>query len=140
MSSQLYPAEEVEGILGTLLEGMEGALATAKAAAAETASLRVQLDDHKIRLEKVASSSPFQQELVESVVAALADHGLCDAQSQVKLAAELLEDPNNALRLARRLLQLSEAPPIQGQGLPKTAHASTDKDPDNWAELGRIGA
>jgi hypothetical protein len=49
-----------------------------------------------------------------------------------KLAKDLQRDPNVALKLAQKILNLSALPTKVGRGIPKSAATSTESDPDGW--------
>ena len=63
-------------------------------------------------------------------------HELAILEGREKLATQLMEDPNLALRVVARVTQLSAPSPEMGKGLPKTAAADGKaREDDPWLQV-----
>lgn len=138
--SQSINSEVAEELLTLVEESLE----QAKKAYAE---LRL-LKDEKVKLEKVASEQPaaaFDKASVQKTVRMLVQHSFLHADQQEKFASQLIEKPENALKLVQRLLEVSAPAYNEGRGVPKSASTessggSTDEDNSLWAKVIKEGA
>ena len=131
------------GDVQELLSLVEDSLEQAKKAFTE---LR-QIQDAKVELEKVASESmpKFSPGVVNKTVRMLVQHNFLPAVEQEKFASQLVEHPENALKLVQRLLTISAPAHDEGRGVPKSASTKTTDSPsaeDNsaWTKVIKEGA
>ena len=144
MNQLFYPADQVDSIMSDLLTGMESAVETAKSATAAREALEQEIEASKVQLQKIAGSgSPaLDEKLVNDVVQTLVDCSYLNPDDRVKLASELMGDPNKALRLVAHITQISAPSPEQGSGLSKPASSRVDSDfiRDGWDAVLTRGA
>jgi hypothetical protein len=105
----------------------------------------------KVRLEKVASelpkTKPIDPVLVNKTVSLLVRHDYLDPSQQEKFASDLAADPQNALKLANRIIEISAPTPhydSEGRGIPKQASTATPEterdDTSAWLKVVSEGA
>lgn len=142
-----YPAAEVDPLIQDLTSQLEAALLVAQDATEKLAAVRA---EQKVMLEKVASLKPqtlsLDPTLIDQALGTLEDLAIMDPRGREKIAADLTADPNNALRLLERVVNLSAEAPQQGRGVPKNASAfnsasgESESDPDGWNFVVKHGA
>jgi hypothetical protein len=145
--SRTYRAEDVDPLIQDLLKQADDALAVAQQAHQQLEQVKAAQESEKgVLLQKIAAfketSAPgLDAGLVDETLETLEDLAIISPGSREKNAAELMEDPNNALRILGRVLTLSAGAPSQGKGHPKSASSqTTEEDPDGWTEVIRNGA
>jgi len=120
---------DITAVIDQALELAEIALQESEAMQSKVA----QLEGEKIILEKVASKSPFNPQVVEASMKRLEDMGLFDPAACEKIAAELNQNPNSVFRLLDRVSETLLTIPGDGHGIKKEAGTeSNDEDPDGW--------
>lgn len=129
MSSNAYPAPVVDSILDSMLGFVQDALAGQKRADETIAELRKKAEEKstggRVVLEKVAAV--LDEDLVRDTVEMLDRFSFTDpsdSDAQVKIAAFIKKDPNNALRLMQQVLHFSALNPDEGRGVEKRASGS----------------
>jgi hypothetical protein len=138
--SQPINSEVAEELLTLVEESLE----QAKKAYAE---LRL-LKDEKVQLEKVASEAvktpTFEKGSVQKTVRMLVQHSFLHPDQQEKFASQLVEKPDNALRLVQRLLEVSAPAYNEGRGVPKSASTENSsrsaEDDSLWSKVIKEGA
>ena len=141
-----YPASEVDPLIQDLTSQLEAALLVAQDATEKLAAVRA---EQKVMLEKVAALKPqpfsLDPKAIDQALGQLEDMQIL-VGGREKIAADLTADPNNALKLLSRVVNLSAAAPQQGVGLPKSASAlnsasgDSESDPDGWNFVVKHGA
>lgn len=137
MSTQLN-----DEVAQELLSLVEDSLLQAKKAYTELRDIK----EAKVELEKVASVSmpKFDSGMVNKTVKMLVRHNFLHADQQEKFASQLVEKPENALKLVQRLLEVSAPTHSEGRGIPKSASTNTNEssEEDNslWTKVVKEGA
>lgn len=143
MSDVIYKAAEVDAIVNDLLGVVEDSLSACKRAQEEADGWKKKAQEkpepEKVVLEKVAAFDPDVLESTLDKLESCSYFDDSDPQARVKMANFLHSDPNNALRLAQRVLQFSAPAPDEGRGVEKnattydTGHSAL---PEGWVEDG----
>lgn len=93
-------------------------------------------EQERVILEKVAAAKNpgLDPKLIDDTLFALESMSLADPADHQKLAADLSNDPNAALRLAQRLVTLSVPAHQEGSAIDKSAGVTgaSSVDPDGW--------
>lgn len=109
-------------------------------------ALEQSLEQHKVYLEKVASSTftGFSKENVSVLKEALISSDFCNSTDAIKIASELNQNPEFALQLAIKLANFSATAPQSGCGFPKNASTRSEQtasaDVEDWGVMSRVGA
>ena len=103
------------------------------------------LQDKLVELEKVAAAAPkykeIDSELVTQTVRNLVASSFLESAHAEKLATELKRNPEAALHLVQRFIEISAPPFSEGQGVDKIASEdNTLGDPDGWSNVVSYGA
>ena len=94
-------------------------------------------EQERVILEKVASRG-LDSRLIDATLLSLEEMSLMNPDDHKKVASELQEDPNAALRLAQRLITLSVPAHQEGGAIEKSAGTTgSTVDPDGWNEVVR---
>ena len=94
------------------------------------------LSEEKVILQKVASSSIFEDEDVEAMVEKLAQGRLIDPLQSEKVASILKEDPKQFLKLMNKVADASLTHSSGGEGIARESE-DPGSDPDGWSEMTR---
>jgi len=134
MSDAIH-SPEAQAALDDLLGSLSDALASAKEATQENERLKGELArKDRIILEKVASVKPGVDEaMVVDLVQDMVGHGLAKQADAQILIDQLKADPNNVVKLAKKLAVISMPAPAQGRGIAKEAHVNETSDPERMA-------
>lgn len=150
MDPVTYNAAEINPLIDEMLETVDLAITAAKQASASLEVVTAERDKlaadlrqkQTVILEKVASDAQPSATLVADVVTAMIDRSLIKAADAQEFTRELTKHPDNALKLASRLITLSAPAPATGSGIPKTAHEEPQKSEETllWEKVAREGA
>lgn len=139
MNPAVYPAADVDQILEQSTASIEDLMSAVQSRDEEIARLKTAANDAAVRLQKVGSEQDSTQPdstLINKVVDQLVTDNYISVEQRSKMASEL-QNPDNILKLASRILEVSSTTPSQGRGIPKSASVNTDKSlPDGWEEDG----
>jgi hypothetical protein len=148
MSIEAYSAPVVDEILEASTRSMESLMSAVSTQQAEIAQLKEaarQQSAEVVRLEKVASEKiapPPSNELNGVGVARLVDQLIANdylnPKEREKMAHELINDPNQLLKLASQIISISSGASSQGHGVTKAASDGfpVAPTPDGWVEDG----
>ncbi len=128
MNPSAMTAETISPLFEELTDIALASLHACKSARAEAERLQAELDTKdKVILEKIANEArpALDAQLIDDTVRQLEAFGFVDADSRVKIASELRKDPNQALVLVGRLMEISTPMPDEGKGVPKQANTET---------------
>ena len=141
--SDSYPKAEVDVLIKDLWAMAEDALSLAKRA---TTELTAEKASHEIRLEKVANASVrgLDPSAIDETLQELVDLAILNPAGQEKVASDLAQNPNYALKLALHCAKLSTPGHEEGRGVSKSASTmrapASGIDPDGWSNVLRNGA
>ena len=135
----VYPAADVDALLDQSTASIEQLMVAVQQRDEEISRLK-SANAEAVRLQKVASASDAtipDNRLIDKVVDQLVADSYIAIEDRAKMAHEL-QSPDNILKLASRVLEISSATPSQGRGIPKSASmgGSGRQLPDDWAADG----
>lgn len=131
---------ELAGLLDETLGLLQQSLKQAEALEGDKAELQRKLaakeTEEQVLLEKVAASSVrpvFSDKATKDLLTAMEAQLHISPADREKIASGLREDPDTALTIARRLIDLSTPAHSEGSGVAKIANDATS-DPDGWGK------
>ncbi len=131
---------ELAGLLDETLGLLQQSLKQAEVLEGDKAALKKKLaakeSEEQVLLEKVAASNvrpAFSEKATKELLTAMEKQLNVSQADREKIASGLREDPDTALTIARKLIDLSTPAHSEGNGVAKNATESSP-DPDGWGK------
>jgi len=101
----------------------------------ETLEKRIQvLEQDKISLEKIASSSKLDEDILNKAVDELEKLAFVDSSGKSELKAYILEKPSNVFNVISKIASMSAMAPSSGSTVRLSAN-NNSRDPFGWSDF-----